>query len=307
MLNYWLAGLIEGDGSIITPNTQRDEKNKLQYPYIRIAFHEKDLQLAKNLTEWLGYGNINAVIGSKLVVWTVYEERAIKDLIKRINGKMRTPKVHRLEKLIDWYNTPPQPSLWFFPPKGGQVEGGEGSSVPKIKLRCEGLDTTPLGTNAWLAGMSDADSNFNIILTKGSNGTCRIQTHWSIEFSQKTYHGYDQLYWGSCISSYLETTLYSRSREIGGKLYSSFTVMAHSDKSNQILLEYFNRFPLLSAKYLDYKDWEKVVGMKTIKKGTLEYIDMLKKVEKLKAGMNNKRKVLNWEHLNSISKVNFAN
>jgi hypothetical protein len=69
-----LAGLIEGDGSIITPNTslpdrgRRDEKNKLQYPYIRIAFHEKDLQLAKNLTEWLGYGNINAVIGSKLVV-----------------------------------------------------------------------------------------------------------------------------------------------------------------------------------------------------------------------------------------------
>jgi hypothetical protein len=67
-----LAGLIEGDGSIITPNTslieRRNEKNKLQYPYIRIAFHEKDLQLAKNLTEWLGYGNINAVIGSKLVV-----------------------------------------------------------------------------------------------------------------------------------------------------------------------------------------------------------------------------------------------
>jgi len=68
-----LAGLIEGDGSIITPNTPppkggRDEKNQLQYPYIRIAFHEKDLQLAKNLTEWLGYGNINAVIGSKLVV-----------------------------------------------------------------------------------------------------------------------------------------------------------------------------------------------------------------------------------------------
>lgn len=83
--------------------------------------------------------------------------------------------------------------------------------------------------------------------------------------------------------------------------------MAHSEKSNQIILEYFNRFPLLSAKYLDYKDWEKVVGIKKIKKGTLEYIDMLKEVEKLKAGMNNKRKVLSWEHLNSISKVNFAN
>jgi hypothetical protein len=46
-----LAGLIEGDGSIITPNTLLSVKNKKQHPYIRIAFHEKDLQLANNLTE----------------------------------------------------------------------------------------------------------------------------------------------------------------------------------------------------------------------------------------------------------------
>jgi hypothetical protein len=286
MLNNWLAGLIEGDGSIITPNTLRSEENKLQYPYIRIAFHEKDLQLANNLTEWLGYGKSNEVRASKLVVWTVYEEKAIKDLIKRINGKMRTPKVHRLEKLIDWYNT-----------RDPSAE----------KLRCEGLDSTPLGSSAWLAGMSDADSNFNIILTKGSNGTCRIQTHWSIEYAQKTYHGYDQLYWGSCISSYLDTTLYSRSREREGKLYSSFTVMAHSDKSNRTIIEYFNRYPLLSSKYLDYKDWERVVDMKRIKKGTLEYTDMLKEVEKLKAGMNNKRRVSNWEHLNWITNQSWLN
>jgi hypothetical protein len=63
-----LAGLIEGDGSIITPDTLCSDKNKLQYPYIRIAFHEKDLQLANNLTEWLGYGKINKIKTSKMVV-----------------------------------------------------------------------------------------------------------------------------------------------------------------------------------------------------------------------------------------------
>jgi hypothetical protein len=214
------------------------------------------------------------------VVWTVYEKEAIKDLIKRINGKLRTPKVHRLEKLIDWYNTI-DPSA--------------------EKLRFEGLDSTPLDSNAWLAGMSDADSNFSIRLTKSSNGTYRIQTHWSLEYAQKTYHGYDQLYWGSCISSYLNTTLYSISREIGGKIYSSFTVMAHSEKSNRAIIEYFERYPLLSAKHLDYKDWKRVVDIKQIKKGTLEYTDMFKEVEKLKAGMNNKRSVLNWEHLKWIT------
>jgi hypothetical protein len=240
--------------------------------------------LANNLTEWLGYGKINKIKTSKMVVWTVYEKEAILDLIKRINGKLRTPKVHRLEKLIDWYNTI-DPS----------------AAASQHKLRFEGLDSTPIDSNAWLAGMSDADSNFSIILTKGSNGTCRIQTHWSLEYAQKTYHGYDQLYWGACISSYLDTTLYSRSREIGGKIYSSFTVMAHSEKSNRAIIEYFERYPLLSAKHLDYKDWKRVVDIKQIKKGTLEYTDMFKEVEKLKAGMNSKRSVLNWEHLKWIT------
>jgi hypothetical protein len=202
----------------------------------------------------------------------VCEKKAIRDLINRVNGKLRTPKIHRLEKLIDWYNT--------------TDPGAE-------KLRCEGLDLSPLDSNSWLAGMSDADSNFNIIFTKGSNGSCRVQTQWRLEYSQKTYHGYDQLYWGACISSYLGTTLYSRSREIEGKIYSSFIVVAHSEDSNRAIIEYFNRYPLLSAKHLDYKDWEKVVGFRQIKKGTLQYTDMLREVEKLKAGMNNKRRVFN--------------
>lgn len=206
---------------------------------------------------------------------------------------MRTPKLHRLEKLIDWYDRKDN-NLMCPPLRGGREAG---------------LDSTPLDSNAWLAGMSDADSNFNIILTNGSNGSCRIQTHWSIEYAQKTYHGYDQLYWGSRISSYLDTTLYSRSREREGKIYSSFTVMAHSNKSTRRIIEYFNRYPLLSAKHLDYKDWERVVDMATQRgsdlgragKGTLEYTNMLKQVANIKAGMNNKRRIFNWEHLDSIT------
>jgi hypothetical protein len=42
----YLTGLIEGDGTIIVPFTDRSYKGKLNYPSIQIVFHLKDLPLA---------------------------------------------------------------------------------------------------------------------------------------------------------------------------------------------------------------------------------------------------------------------
>jgi hypothetical protein len=61
-----LTGLIEGDGTIITPDTTYTTtydtnfnlKKYKKYPFIRIAFHKKDYPLAIKITEILGYGNL---------------------------------------------------------------------------------------------------------------------------------------------------------------------------------------------------------------------------------------------------------
>jgi len=45
LLGHYLAGLIEGDGSIIVPKTVRNEKGKLLYPVVKITFVEKDAPL----------------------------------------------------------------------------------------------------------------------------------------------------------------------------------------------------------------------------------------------------------------------
>ena len=45
-LGSYLAGLIEGDGSIIVPKSLRNEKGKLLYPKIKITFVSKDAPLA---------------------------------------------------------------------------------------------------------------------------------------------------------------------------------------------------------------------------------------------------------------------
>lgn len=44
-LGSYLAGLIEGDGSIVVPTSERSSKGKLNYPSIQIAFAAKDYPL----------------------------------------------------------------------------------------------------------------------------------------------------------------------------------------------------------------------------------------------------------------------
>lgn len=275
MFNKWLTGLIEGDGTIIIPETQTTKK---RYPFIRIAFHKKDLPLAKKLSEILKYGNIVEDKGAKnSILWTVSSQKELWDLIERLNGNMRTPKIHRLYKLIDWCNEDTKSELF-------------------IKKE---LDLSPLESNSWLSGMSDADSNFNITLSDLKNSNYRVMRQWRLEFAQKTYHGMDQGYWAMQVSAFLNTNLLTRSRilEFNGvqKLYSSFIVVAHNKESLKIIETYFNKFPLASAKFLDFKDWETCGKFTEIKNQ-----DNRNKIIQIKNQMNNKRIYFNWEHLNIL-------
>ena len=60
-------------------------------------------------------------------------------LVNLINGKLRTPKIDQLYNLIDWLNHNHSASLTKLP-----------------------FDSSPLSSNAWLAGFFDADSHFYI-------------------------------------------------------------------------------------------------------------------------------------------------
>jgi hypothetical protein len=61
-LSSYLAGLIEGDGSIKVPSKPRSDKGKLIYPSVTIIFVEKDLPLAEFLTKKLN-GTLNKASG----------------------------------------------------------------------------------------------------------------------------------------------------------------------------------------------------------------------------------------------------
>lgn len=272
MFNKWFAGFIEGDGTIIVPEIGEAQRN----PIIRIAFHKKDLPLAKKLSEKLNYGSIIEDKGSKNgILWSVTALKELRDIIDRINGNMRTPKVHRLDAMIDWINA-----------------RKEAEEIIK-----KGLDSTPIGSNSWLSGMSDADAKFNIILTELKNSNYRVVRQWRLEFAQKTYHGKDQGYWAMEVASYIGTHLLSRSRTLESqgvsKMDSSFMIVAQNKESIEKIEAYFNKYPLKSAKNLDFKDW-KACGEYTKIKSKENY----EKVIEIKKKMNSKRTQFDFSQIN---------
>lgn len=54
----YLTGLIEGDGTIIVPKTERSPKGVLNYASVQIVFHLKDLPLALMIQKVLGEGSL---------------------------------------------------------------------------------------------------------------------------------------------------------------------------------------------------------------------------------------------------------
>ena len=102
------------------------------------------------------------------------------------------------------------------------------------------------------------------------------------------------------IARYLKVNLLSRTREQDDKIFYSFMVISHSSISNKKVMEYFDKFPLYSSKYLAYKDWSYLVNKNLTRNSkplSKEYIIEIKKV---KAQFNSKRELFDFSHLNNI-------
>jgi hypothetical protein len=100
----YLAGLIEGDGTIIVPKLERSPKGKLYYPSIQIVFDLRDLPLALIIQQKLSHGSISRKKGVNAYVLTINSYEGIILIVNIINGYMRTPKINALYKLIDFLN-----------------------------------------------------------------------------------------------------------------------------------------------------------------------------------------------------------
>ncbi|GAA5794691.1 hypothetical protein HPULCUR_000036 [Helicostylum pulchrum] len=314
-LGYYLAGLIEGDGSIIVPTKDKTSGGKNTHPVIRIVFTIHDLPLAQKLQQVLGCGFIQKPKEGNYYLFEVQNIEGLLKLANLINGKMRTPKIEALNRLINWLNNKKNSSIV-----------------------CLGLDTSNLDSNSWFAGFSDADSYFQVSLTHSpagdtpqpKGGWCHrgggdkeldtikkprggarsprgagrlarpgIKSYYRLEI-QQNYHGEANLYKDiiESIAKFLQTKVLSRKRILNDKEHVSFMVITSSIPTNLLVDNYFKQFPMFSAKQLDYLEWSKVLHLRISKQHLLESGALM--CLEAKNSMNTKRTTWNWDHLDKF-------
>lgn len=299
-LGPYLAGLIEGDGTFAIHD--KDSMVKKYNPVIIIVFKKADLPLANYLQKLTNSGRVYIKPERGYVLWQIQDLVSIFTILSLINGYMRTPKIEALHREIIWLNNYIETNK-----NQSNVQAQKVTILEKIHtLECKPLDTSPIDSNSWFAGFSDADSNFSINIHKRSNrNTTRVQLNYSLEIKQNYHRTVADAAEGtkasffpimSKIGLYLGVTVYSRSRLLNDKIFYSFTVMSHNKNSHSKLIAYFEKFPLLSSKFLDYKDWAYILELQRSNKLTTSYLD---KAVTIRTDFNSTRSTFKWGHLNS--------
>jgi LAGLIDADG endonuclease len=293
-IGSYLAGLIEGDGTFAIHDIKSTSKK--YRPIIIIVFKKADLPLAEYLKNITKSGKVYIKSDRGYILWQIQDIVGVFNIVNIINGYMRTPKIEALERTINWINE--------------YITNNKFSKLPSTKLilnkinfiEPKSLDDSPIDSNNWLAGFSDADANFSINIHKRSNkNSIRVQLYYRLEIKQN-YHKLDSE--GKKVSffpvmvklgEFLGVNVLSRSRIKDDKQYYSYTVMAFNKNSLLKIKNYFVKYPLISSKYLDFKDWLYILQLQEYNSITTSYLDKAKNVRK---DFNKTRTTYNWDHLN---------
>jgi len=271
LFSYYFTGLLEGDGTIVTPKTLRSPKGKLNYPAIQIVFHLKDLPLALLVQKELGVGSLSRKKGVDAYILTINSYEGVLLVISLINGNMRTPKIHSLNALIDFFNKT------------------KGTSIEKHPVSIEYLDSNP-----WLSGFIEADASFQVRTTL-SGKYPKLECKLEISQRREDHKGYDNADFLSYIAEFLETEV---KKIRSDKPKPEYRVRTTNLKGNIKAKNYLLQFPLFGTKHLDSLDWMEVVDMFDRKEHNTD--EGKEKIVKIKSGMNNFRSNFTWDHLQNF-------
>lgn len=257
-LGYYLAGLIEGDGNIWTSKTLKTSRGYILNPRIAFTFHKNELPLFEHIKEVFGAGSICKYKLSNVCYYTICDKNTIIEIINLINGKFRTPKIWYLHKAIDRLNLKHNINIEKLP-----------------------LDRSNIGSNSWLAGMTDADGHFHIGLEgiyglTGSLVSGRVKCSFSI--NKKIIDKPTGL---SCLLFMTEIANFFQCKiNFYGENIMIFRVSANS--KHYLTKSYFDKYPLMTSKRHNYLCF--LTGLNYLGK-RLSYNE-IREIKTLKTSMN---------------------
>lgn len=307
----YLAGLIEGDGTIVVHDGISKVKNS---PIIEIVFNKKDLELANYLENRFKIGKINKLLEKdNHVLWRISKIEDVYRLITITNGYFRTPKYEALIRAIKWinnyiieskikvYNEKNPLELWN--------KKREELIISQInKLPILDIDESDIDSNGWLSGFTDGDGKY-LISINNKNHKDRVNLSYRLEIRQDNSklnirkinnNSYYEIMMR--ISNLFNSQLYSKDRELllknqkESKKYRSYIVSINKKENLLKVSNYFNKYPLLSSKYLDYKDWESILILGD-KMGSFNHPEIIEKGKKIIKNFNSSRSIITWDHL----------
>lgn len=269
-LGSYLAGLFEGDGHIWI---QKQVGKKTHNPRFCITFGLKNEALAKKLLGIIGSGFLRYKPKDNACVIVVSPVVGLKRIVTLINGELKTPKINQLHILIDWLNK------------------NHNTGFNKLPLNKDSLENS-----SWLSGFVDADGSFSVQHTKTETGAVKRKISCRLRIEQRILDpntNEDYFYILNQICLFFNCKLLTRTQKSTGNTY--YTLTASSKASLNTIINYFNKYPLFSSKFLDYQDWELVAKLFINSQHlTSEGINT---VEVVRSRMNTKRVYFNWDHL----------
>lgn len=226
-----------------------DGDGNFSYRHCTIAFNILDASSAFYIKKYLKYGTITKIPSKNAIKLVISKKEGLEKIVNLVNGKLRIPfKIECIEKyLIPSYLTP--------------------FNLQK-KLS---LNSSSDLNNYWLAGFVDADGSFQIkILEREKRVLPEIRLNLQIDQKKNDLLNLIKKQFGGNIGyRRSQNTYYYGSTNFG---------------CAKAFINYFDKYHLLSTKYLNYCMWRKAYII--IQEKNHLTLEGLSKIKQLKMSMN---------------------
>jgi hypothetical protein len=243
-LGYYLAGLLEGDGSISIPSLGNTTMNRILNPRIVFTTHIDNLGLYAFIQSELGNIGRFQTTGNVLR-YIIGDKNGILVFIHLIHGKLRTPKNKRFNDLIQNFNV-----------------------KYSLNISESHLDFSAFDNNSWLTGFAESDGHFGIKYLESKPKSEDMKRSRSENISLKfrlDQRAYDKptsssmLPFMEKLASFLNCNVKMYN---SNKIRTEILSLSVSAINNlKPLIDYFYKYPLIGEKYDKYSKWSRVYYM----------------------------------------------